>query len=434
MSKQAIRRFSLSAKLGGVLLLMGCGQLVAAEFIPMGFLPGGAQSAGFDVSDDGTVVAGEAHLGIGPNGVGLSEVFRWTDSSGMVGLGALPGHNASVADWREPMSADGSVIVGTSRDTTLPAGDPSNDGGKEIFIYTEGQGMVPLGETGSEPLVSADGQTILTSIDIRGQDGFSIDDQVLLWDNQGVGWTLADEVPGFPTGDGITVSGISPDASIVVGDGNQLSPLRRDNFVWTAASGTSELDIPGFEFNGFTVKDEFEIRRVTNDGSVMVGTGKFLGEEEEQAFRWTDETGAVGLGWLPNPGDPAQQAESSARDMTDDGSVIVGISRGTEPGRSFIWSEQFGMEDLQDVLVDRFGLGAELDGWSLALPNAISPNGQFIVGSGLNPDGGREGWLVRLDRPFLAVPEPSGVALLICGCIAVPLAHRRRNMRVDSRF
>jgi hypothetical protein len=47
-------------------------------------------------------------------------------------------------------------------------------------------------------------------------------------------------------------------------------------------------------------------------------------------------------------------------------------------------------------LINDFGLGASLAGWTLTSANDISADGQFIVGSGINPNGNTEAWLARL--------------------------------------
>ena len=83
----------------------------AAFFQGLGELPGGAvSSAAAGVSADGNVVVGQSDVG-GPFLFGLPEAFRWTAASGLVGLGQLPGDNASVATGT---SADGMVVAGTS--------------------------------------------------------------------------------------------------------------------------------------------------------------------------------------------------------------------------------------------------------------------------------------------------------------------------------
>src|SRR5262249_20178086 len=78
-----------------------------ADFVPLGFLPGGSTSLAFAVSADGTVVVGQAISAMGP------EAFRWTATSGIEGIGDLPGGEFSSIAFGA--SGDGTVIVGQGR-------------------------------------------------------------------------------------------------------------------------------------------------------------------------------------------------------------------------------------------------------------------------------------------------------------------------------
>ncbi|MCP9472622.1 MAG: hypothetical protein NNA30_07820, partial [Nitrospira sp.] len=70
--------------LSGVLLLATV-SVQAAEFIPLGHLPGGVDNVPYGVSADGAVVVGRSGSTLG------HQAFRWTKATGMVGIGDLPG-------------------------------------------------------------------------------------------------------------------------------------------------------------------------------------------------------------------------------------------------------------------------------------------------------------------------------------------------------
>jgi uncharacterized membrane protein len=123
------------------------------------------------------------------------------------------------------------------------------------------------------------------------------------------------------------------------------------------------------------------------DGSVVVGEGRTA--DGSEAFRWTG--GMVSLGDLPGG-----NVDSGARDVSADGSIIVGFGTPATQRRAMIWDATNQMRDLRDVLVNEYGLGASLTGWTLFDASAISANGMFIVGGGTNPSGQSEGWLVSL--------------------------------------
>ena len=139
-----------------------------------------------------------------------------------------------------------------------------------------------------------------------------------------------------------------------------------------------------------------------------------------QAFRWTESGGMDGLGDLPG-GD----FDSSAKDTTADGSIVVGRSNVlggqlTSSSDPFIWDEVHGMRNLVDVLTNDFGLGAALAGWNLTEATAISDDGRVIIGNGINPDGNFEAWRAVL------VPEPSTALLGGLACVGL-LTFRRRS-------
>ena len=98
---------------------MGCTGMVG-----LGDFPGGSfESTAFNASADGSVIVGLGYPNIS------SAPFRWTQATGLVGLGHLPGQDIGVAD---DVSADGTVIVGQSA--------------SRGFRWTAATGMVDLGD------------------------------------------------------------------------------------------------------------------------------------------------------------------------------------------------------------------------------------------------------------------------------------------------
>jgi len=72
----------------------------------LGFLPGATFlfSEALAVSEDGSTIVGRSESGSG------TEAFRWTASGGMQGLGDLPG--GAFFSHASAVSADGSIVVG----------------------------------------------------------------------------------------------------------------------------------------------------------------------------------------------------------------------------------------------------------------------------------------------------------------------------------
>jgi probable HAF family extracellular repeat protein len=172
--------------------------------------------------------------------------------------------------------------------------------------------------------------------------------------------------------------------------GTTATASGNEAFRWTQAGGIVGLgDLSGDTFYS-------EATGVSPDGSVVIGESDSDAAVGYEAFRWTPNGGMVGLGILPD------STSSWAYDVSTGGSIIVGTSGGASGTEAFLWDVAHGMRSLRDVLAKDFGLGASLAGWTLEYARGISADGQFIVGSGTNPDGNTEAWLARIElEPML---------------------------------
>lgn len=392
-----MRNYS-SRSIGTVgLLLMLAGSAPAAEFTGLGDLAGGDYRSTADaVSADGSVVVGTSRVGSGVEG---NRAFRWTASGGMEELGGLPGLG-SYYSWANGVSADGSAVVGQIRSSA----------GNEAFLWSESTAMVGLGDLpGGQDRsnaygVSADGSVVV------GVGYDSVGPQAVRWTQQGQILPLGN-LPGVSQGYGLAVSA---DGSTIIGYCQGLQGFR-----WTQGTGTLPLgDLPGGPVGS-------QALGLSADGSVIVGgsAGQYsTGSASFEAFRWTQETEMVSLGSLPG-GTP----QSTADAVSADGSIVVGNSNmlpSWEGGEAFIWDAEHGMRDLHDLLIDDYGLEESLQGWTLQRATDVSADGRVIVGWGTNPAGQPEGWLA-------VVPEPSsttllGVALLVLLAYARPGRRGRR--------
>ena len=77
------------------------------------------------------------------------------------------------------------------------------------------------------------------------------------------------------------------------------------------------------------------------------------------------------------------------------------------------------MRSLYDVLVNDLEL-AEVEDWQLLEARAVSDDGLSITGTGINPTGETEAWLVRL-------PEPAAPLLPLAALLTVRALARRRG-------
>lgn len=391
-------------------VLISANLATAAEFIPLGTLPGTDIGYANGVSDDGLVVTG-SYYSEGPSHNYYA--FRWTDSTGLVAVGVLPNKvwSSEADNGKHPLSEDGSTIVGQSG-TQIP-------GFGEIFYYSEGRGVRSLGEIGDTFQihdVSADGSVFV------GNNGDYDTPAAYRWTEVDGPTPL-----GSPPGDRWSqATFISDKGNLVVGFSGRDDVLDDtfEIFKWTEADGMVGT--------GIYVDNHYgQIALASNDGSVIASSSYLSSPENAEAFYWTQETGTVPLGWLPVTGS-VEGVNSEVRDMTPDGRLIVGWSGEPFSDRdadAFVWTEEGGMEKFQDVLVDQYGLGDALQGWRLTSINSVSSNGQFFAGySNENPTGNLHApWVVRLDAPWGTVPEPATAALALVAFVPLVVLQRWKS-------
>ncbi len=374
---------------GGGLALAQSG----ASFQGLGLPDGAFFSQAYGVSTDGSVVVGWSEFDFGRregfrwedlNGNGLVDLDEKLDEHPEFGLGDLGGDVGSLAYGVSP---DGSVIVGMSASGAV---DPNSGRGWEAFRWTQATGMVGLGRLSgglakSRALgVSADGSVVV------GWSRYNV--EAFRWEDlNGNGLVDLDEKlddhPEFGLGDlvGGNLSGafgVSADGSVVVGGATSASG--NEAFRWTETGMVGLGFLPGGIFSSNATD-------LSPDGSVVVGGAVTPASDPYyEAFRWTEATGMVSLGLGPRP-----LLGTVASGVSEDGSVIVGQGR-SPSGAPWIWDPINGLRALDGVLVDDYGLGSELSGWAVTTVRDISDDGRVIVGAGYNPNGYYEAWRVIL--------------------------------------
>ncbi len=352
-----------------------------------------------------------------------------------MGLGDLMGGAQSSAGYA--VTPDGAYVVGRSISAS----------GGEAFRWTQVGGMVGLGDLSG-------GQFSSYALDISA-DGTVVVGQ---GSNQTTNSSAVRWVNGVPSDLGAlslnglsTAWGVSADGAVVVGEAD--SPDGHVAFRWTAGDGMVPLGfLPGlpdgtsipssvsyaissdgvtvvgastsssgweaFKWQnnvmvglGFVGEGRYsEARDVSADGSVIVGASNTTVNGGTQAFRWANGL-MTGLGGIP--GEPVG---SSAQAVSGDGSIVVGAAGSSDPGgnTAFIWDASHGMRSVKDMLLDDYGIS--LSGWYLGEVRDISADGNTLVGHGWNPQGFSEGWIAH-------IPEPTTLILISIGCCFV----RRRQ-------
>jgi probable HAF family extracellular repeat protein len=402
-------------------VILSAGSVVSAsQFLPLGDFPeGGFQSLASSISGDGSTIVGAGSRMAGlPHHIYITDAFRWSQAYGLINLQSLPFLEAPITA-ATALSFDGSVIVGGR--TNQFHNDPLER--SEAWRWTETEGFVGLGYlnnvngTRSDANdVSADGSVIVGSSD--SSNGFG---EAFYW-TQESGMVGLGDLPGgyFQS----WASAVSADGNFIVGTGQ--TDVASQAFRWHTDTGMVAIDLPA-GFYGSSASD------ISSDGRVVVGDlfSVTSSGSRDEPFLWTETTGIQPLGDLPGGAHISSAAAVSA-----DGSIVVGQSSALPPEsmgdlgvgdfKAFVWDELHGMRDLQDVLINEYGLGSGLAGWQLIRAVDISQDGLSIVGSGFNPNGDIEAWLVRLDRP-LVTPEPASLALLLVGVLPLIAVRQPRQ-------
>jgi hypothetical protein len=324
-----------------------------------------------------------------------TEAIVWTEATGTIGLGGLPGESDGGSGWlSDPsaVSADGSTVVG--RATT-------SEGGAAPFRWTRADGMEAVVEgDGTAVAVSADGSVVL------GEQRRPLV-RAFRW-TRALGAVTLEPVAGD---DWTQARALSADGATVLG--HSSGPFGARLFVWTEATGTRAVEnLPGYtsclaagvtfgRTSGLAVGGLCTIEAgqprpfvwagqdvllalgpadaldgyeptgpvaVTADGSVAVGraSGATLAAGS-RAYRWTQANG-LQLIQLPEGYTTGAPVAGQAT-MSEDGSVFVGTMGGIGP-HSFLWSESAGAVVL-----------APLEGHDMSDAYVLSTDGSVAAGS-----------------------------------------------------
>lgn len=365
-------------------LLLAAGGARAQLFTGLGTVQGTSSSSAFGVSADGSVVVGVSGT---PSAAGLvvelGLPFRWTQSGGMQGLGLVAG---AISSTCRAVSGDGATIVGGMIGATYLA-------------YRWNNGFETLGALGPDGTseafgVSHDGSVVVGMSSVVGNIAFR-------WTESG-GMQSIGVLPG---GAFSAAQGVSEDGEVVVGYGDSTETtsepyLGKDQaFRWTAGGGMIGLgDLPGGAFNSRAFG-------VSSDGQVAVGESDSAAGTD--AIRYTEAGGIESLG----------DFDGTAHAASADGSVIVGEGYFGNPphlNEAFVWDATHGVRRLATVLTDDLHLS--LSTWYLGPAQAVSADGNTIVGWGVDPAGNTEAWLARLPEPD--APLLQGAALLALAALA----------------
>jgi probable HAF family extracellular repeat protein len=364
-------------------------------------LPGLAWSEAASVSDDGSVVVGRCWSASSePHG------FLWGAVSGMQSVEAIGDFPSDAT----AVSADGTTIVGWRSSELGSVGfrlrTTGEDAGFTELVALDGCGTFPVA-------VSADGRVVLV---LLGCD-FGLPGAAILADRRApvlIFYGLQGSYPLAISADGMVATG-------------RLMESCFAGICWRAGSGLQPI-VPPSPFIGACPL------ALNSNGDMIAG---FVGTSEgSQAFRWSTRDG---FGFLR----PREDSRSEfARDICDNGSVIVGVSQSSSENRAVVWLSGGSALLLRDVITAR---GIDVAEWSeLNVAAAISGDGRFVVGHGVHRgevraflvDFGEDPWLVctaDLNADALVAGADLGILLSQWGpASAVTVSDLNRDGIVDG--
>lgn len=241
-------------------------------------------------------------------------------------------------------------------------------------------------------------------------------------------WTPATGIQSIGTLGGRSQAyGVSDDGNVVAGY-SAISPTEYHAWRWTPQAGMQDLGIgvaygvsgdgrvitgPGGGYpHAFRWTPETGMQDIGNlggltygfaanlDGSVITGYGFLSGDQHPfHAFRWTAAGGMVDLGTLGS-------LSTLPNAISSDGNVIVGTANNFDTGykEPFVWTPTTGIVSLATFVASR-GVTPE-PGWTFQSATGVSGDGRTILGNGTY-NGQQRAFTIKVppSNPILAHPQ-----------------------------
>lgn len=314
-----------------------------------------------DISNNGVAVG---------NLSGVEHFIFSTNTGGMI-IGTTSGNGVA---GNENISADGTKVSATVLDGNGIENGGIYDVTSDTWSFLTGLGTTYDGGQSSVWGMSADGNHIAGMAWVPGGSAHGIK-----WDNNNF----------EPTDLGSNVAGKSSRANAVNGDGTVVVGWQAsNNGFWKGVMWKNGVEIALKDGNGVELG---EAANVSADGKTIIGQ-----TADGNGYIWNETEGVI---TYVNPDSDYITVMSK---ISDDGKTAVGFTfiPGDSPlyGDGIIWTKAGGFKKLDEYVA---GLGYDNQGITFAMPTAISPDGNYIGGIGINWDAEETaGFMIKL--PTLA--------------------------------
>ncbi len=299
--------------------------------------------------------------------------YLWNPDTGKVtNIGGFSGGS------RAQCSADGNYIAGATY-TEFPSPQGQRHRGLEMARYNISTGVwTPLGFLGQ-------GSSFATAI---SSDGNTVGGYAIGVNCDAVAWNESEGIInlGIAANQYTAVCDISHDGSVIVGI--QFVDNRIRSAVWRKNPAGGYFPAEPILLN--LVEGPDDPNYILGNALAVSGDGVWIGgigdeETSEQPWIWSEATGGILLGSLCDT-----YNTPCVNGIDFHGNKVIGVFQlpNNAPGVPFIWTQENGMQNLNDYATQT--LGVDLLGTTLIGVNAISDNGKYIAGIAYDPNSGGE--------------------------------------------
>jgi uncharacterized membrane protein len=343
------------------------------------------------ISADGTVI-GTKKVSVPPNN--FDRPWRWSPGKAveMLPFSAYGARGANISD-------NGKVAIGF--DQTIPQSIVwSNGGFTHLACPTPPKNNKTFYPICTLRAVSANGDVIVGKIDGAldgggGGGGLQFYDLPIVW-RSGVYQQLPDLaiLPNPNELQNTEAEDLSADGSVIVGTSFYVNPGDSTRIlIWKDNYTTGQpLPPPPFPFNALTTRNP----KISSNGKFIAGrmirTFSNPNSAFYDCFRWSESTGYDLLTTLSS-------GSCRIEDINDDGSRILFTETMWPNETTYIWDPIQGARPLDHFLATEWGLGVQIQGYTVFHGTGISADGTMIVGTALDTNNKRIAWMAGL-RPY----------------------------------
>jgi uncharacterized membrane protein len=215
---------------------------------------------------------------------------------------------------------------------------------------------------------------------------------------------------------GSIVADASSRANSISADGRVIAGWSDSSFGARLAALWTEGGTPAWLEADTSPRNVGEAIGISSDGTYVVGggyadyTNPTAPGHLFEPWLWSEDTGVVPLGTAKGLRGEVVDGQHYARDVSDDGATVIGQTTLFNLGQqwAFLWTKSGGMKLMQEWLRENTDTQTAAKictakrsviqvcrGWDFWNGAAVSNDGKIIVGTGVNPDGLFQAFMIK---------------------------------------